>query len=484
MNLIKFFTKDGGVAGLEVNDDCLRLVLLEEQKKTPPKVSLAVEVLLEPAAVSAGQILNRTAFTAGLKKLLSQAGRRINYVIVSLPADQIYLKVFTFPPTLSKEKLDNSLKLITSFQLPKPVETVYYDWEKISGQADKSQASLALIDKDRVRTMIDCLAGCGLQAVAMEFHPMGVARALDPADDAPALFIDKGLSSTAFSIVQKGSVRFLRCLPNRYLKNETAGEADKIAAYYEIEAEKIGRLILRGAFTEAERKKFSLPAAYPKIVPLAPADKIAGQTDWLPALGAAWRGLIPRADDRLTSLMEIGTELAYEQKKALTFAGFMVKLTAVLTIFFVCAFAGTWLLSLKIRENFNNRIENYRSLPATAGTDELEARAASFNELVAKAAELARSEPLWTVLIKEVTGRVTPGIQINSLNIGGAGQPVSISGLAEGRDGLNRFKESLAASDLFSDVVTPNVTLPLSGRTTIPFTLTFNLRDPSALNRK
>jgi hypothetical protein len=480
MNFTKFFTKEGHIAGLSISDDVLKLALLEAKKKTPLAVKFLFEEQLAPGDVVRGQVINKDNFLKSLKKLIARSKPRIKYVIASLPAESIYAKIFSFPPGISGEKLDSAIRLVTNFQLPKKVEEINLDWEKII-EPEKNQALLSLIEKKRAREMLDLLESAGLHIVALEYHQMGVARMLKLPAGEPILFLESGSGSLVASVMKNNTVRFLRNLPIRLLEDKTLGaELQKIMNYYENEDTAIAKLALLGEIDGSIAAGLPLAIIEPDLIDLAGFERASDKLRFLEVLGAALRGLVPRSQDQLISLMEIGTEEAYRQKIAITFSDFLTKLTIVLASFFCLAFGATWLLALSVQQNFNQQIASFYAESGNEEMTKLGEKADKFNALVAQTGELVRAEPKFSILLTELKSRLTEGITINTLSVPSIDGKMNVIGVAHLRSQLKLFKKSLDESRLLA-----NVELPLENldkRYDIPFSITFELVAPNALN--
>ncbi|MFA4815588.1 MAG: pilus assembly protein PilM, partial [Candidatus Gracilibacteria bacterium] len=331
MNLTKFFTNEGDIAGLEINDSALRLVLLKTKKQEAPRVKFSLEEILPEGDLRGGVIKNPAGFLKSLKNLLARAKPKVKFVIVSIPADSIYAKVFSFPPGVVGEKLDSSIKLATAFQLPKEPDQIYLDWEKLADE-NRNLALLSLSDRTLINDLIAPMESAGLKVLAVEYHQMSLARALTLPAGQAVLVIEKSSAGHIFSIIKNKTVRFLRSLPRERLHSSLGGEAARIRDYYEIEDCPLKKIILLGNFAKEEVASLLSDKNGLEISELPAVDAVPPV-----AFGAALRGLIPRSDDNLISLMESGTEEAYEQKKALTFADFLTKTSLLVAAFFVLA---------------------------------------------------------------------------------------------------------------------------------------------------
>jgi hypothetical protein len=474
VNLTKFFTNEGDIAGLEINDSALRLVLLKPNKKAAPKVKFSLEEILPEGDIQDGVIKNPAGFLKGLKNLLARAKPKIKFVVVTIPAEGIYAKVFSFPPGVVGEKLESSIQLASTFQLPKENDKVYLDWEKLP-EVDHNLALLSLADRARINDLVVPIESCGLKVLAIEYHQMSLARALTLPAGQAVMVIEKNSTDFIFSVIKNKTVRFLRSLPRERLRSSLGSEASRIRDYFEIEDSPLVKIILLGNFSREESSSLLSLKNGLEVSELPTVDTIPPV-----ALGASLRGLIPRADDNLISLLESGTEEAYEQKKALTFADFLTKITLLISAFFILAYAGTWLLVVRIEENFNKQITVITARPNQGAATELESAAAKYNSRISQTSTLAKEEISWSKLLTLVNKTLPPGLTITDLTANGVTSPITLVGVSKDRPTLKAFKKNLDETPEFKDIILPQTNL--EKKNDIPFMVSFNLADPNQFN--
>lgn len=474
MNLTKFFTNEGDIAGLEINDSVLRLVFLKSKKNEPPKVKFSLEENITDGDFQGGVIKNPESFLKGLKNLLARAKPKIKFVIVSIPSDNIYAKVFSFPPGVVGERLDNSIKLATEFQLPKETDKVYLDWEKLP-EADHNMALLSLANRELINNLIAPIESAGLKILAVEYHQMSLARALTLPPDQAVMLIEKNQSGYIFSVIKNKAVRFLRGLPRERLRSSLGSEAIRMRDYFEIEDSPLKKIILLGDFSQNEVDSLIKEKRDLEVSELPTMDTVPPI-----ALGAALRGLIPRSDDALISLMESGTEEAYVQKKALTFADFLTKISLIIAAFFVLAYAATWILVVRIEEDFNKQITVITSRPDQTAAVELENQLTKYNSRIGQTAVLVKEEISWSKLLTLINKTLPPGLTVTNVSAPSLTAPITLVGVSKDRPALKAFKKNLDETPELKDIVLPQTNL--EKRSDIPFMASFNISDPSQYN--
>lgn len=508
-SFLNFFTRDELIFGLEISDCFLRLAVLEavapgrggNSKNKEEKIIQARgigEKSLKKGTVENGEVKDKKAFVKDLKFLLGKSDKLVNYAIVSISGSRLYSKAYSFPQTVAGEKLEEAMKLIVGFQLPFKQEEVYLDWEKAgngplrpdgSGEASQSnEVVLAASPKTVIDKYLEVLAEAGLKTVAVEFYGASVARAINLQEGQSAVVMLGREEGTETYIVKKHIAQFKRFLPEKFFpdKKSLKDEAERIVNFFENEDKNKVSFFIAANETE----KDNLPK---EILPSMKAEEMIGGSfivqpeiksspeKWLVAVGAAIRGLSPRAEDNHISLMPMGTEEAYEKQKAISFAKFVSALTIGLSSFFVFAFVGALILMTSIEGGFNKRLNTLNSLPISGSSAILEQRAEKLNGLLVKAKNVLASAPKWSDNVTVLKSQVVAGsdIIINSFSISSAGNSVSFKGVAKNKASLNSFKKKLEDSNLFSDISFPPIGLFQVDN--IPFSISFNIKKISMI---
>lgn len=479
MNFLSLFTREEQIAGLEINETFLRLALLkiadekkekkptnnknEEVKKSPVvQIQFLIEEKLDPGTISNGIVQNKKSLVKSLQNIIKKSPVKIRYVIASIPADNVYSKIFSFPKTIGEERLEETMKLTVGFQLPVKPEEIYIDWEK-TGENEANEVCLAAISKTTANPFIEALNEAKINPVAVEQHPLSIVRAADLEAGSSTLIKIAGEKTLGIFLSKNKTLRFSRILPEKLLNKKIIDEEiKKISDFYESE---------NGAIKKSAT-----------IEELNPAEKLNNQikdenkSKWLISIGAGLRGLIPRSQDTLISLMPIGTEDAYEYQKAVVFSEFISTAVIGLSIFFSAAFIGVLILMSTIQQKTLRQMENLSSLPIPAEAAELEEKARQLNITIDAASKILKTTPRWSKAVEQLKNSAVQGITVSNFQMGSPSAVFNIAGTAQTRDQLNRFKKSLDDSELFA-----NVNLPLSNleqRENIPFSMSFKLKNP------
>ncbi len=451
---------------MEISDNYFRLSLLSFNKERfTQEVGFAIEESLAAQTVQKGIVVDDKAFIASLTNLLNKQGKnKVSYVILSLPPDQVFTKIYSFPQTIENNKLKESQKLITDYQLPFKAAEIYFDWEEIKSK-DKNEFLLAAINRSVIDKYVQLLSKAGLKTVAVEFHPVSLLRAVDLPDKGQFLISQENPNATYIYLAKEKKLRYLRVLPKEFMgKEKVPDEIKRIANFFEAE---------NGSL------QASLELGKTKILEKYRSPLFDNEAKWTISLGAAIRGALLRSEDKLISLMPIGTEKAYEYQRAATFTKFIYTLTLSLAIFFLFAYVGSWLLMLSIQQQKASQIESLSATQIPPETAGLEARMQKLNSLTALTVRLINLSPRFSGLLEETKKRVPTDVKVTSMIVSSPSGDITLVGVAETRVALNQVKKSLEDSPMIKEVNLPLTNL--EQREKIPFSLTFKVENPISL---
>ncbi len=470
MNFSRIITREEPIGGLAISDDSLRFVFFDISKKEK-NIVLAEEVL--PAGIIEGGIIkNRDGALLAFQNLVKKIPKKIRCVVVSLPPDYIYSKIFSFPKIVTKEKLEDAMKLAVGFQLPiKPNET-YIDWHGIgintAAENEKTEVSLFAIPKDIVDAYLGIFAAVGLNPVAVESYPLSLLRGLDIPQEKIILISFGYSASHSVFIVKNGILRFIRTLPReRFPEDAIPREIKRISDFYLAEGGMIDEIIDKEHLRLKKENSVS--------------DDSGEESKWIVSAGAALRGLIPRSDDRLTSLLPVGSEKAYEHQKALVFSQFMYHLVIGVSIFFIGAYGVTWAVVGSFKNNISIEFNKQRSLPIPEDMPALQARAADLNSALAAITAATAASPSWSGVIANIQNKAGGSIRISGISLGSPTDPVAISGIAVNRTDLDVFRNDIRTSPYFNDIKLS--TGNILAQTNVSFSATITLKDPGSLSQ-
>ncbi|MDP1629686.1 MAG: hypothetical protein Q8L57_03640 [bacterium] len=472
------------IAGLELSDSGAHLVLFALGAKMVSKSG----VIFPPGLIEDGEVKDRLKLVRALEILKVQAGpkklKENLYVIVSLPSRNVYSQILELPP-LSPAQIEEAIKWNAQMTLPLEPAKTYFDWQEIKspfGQDLKKEFFVALAAKTKIDPYLDVLEEAGFVPLAIEMPTLGLTRLVH-------FFItgiDKSLSyliaavdwsGVDLTIIKEGSFRFnyYRAWSSKEKQNLTAGrmtpedladilalDIQKITNFYESKNhENIAGIILISSLGQkkelGESLKFKTGL---DVIDFRPQYFSEIDDAWYPALGSALRGIIPREEDTVVSLMPVGTEEHYQKQKLLSFVSFWGNISG--TVF--AGLAGLFLiLSLffgQVENRFSRQMIVFPS--DLAEVKSLEAKALEFNNLVAgilNADNASRVSREWDHIFYHIFRAAEPAdatiLRLSSVSLQ---SPVTIQASTPLRENALDFKRRLEEALFFYDVQ-----LPLTG---------------------
>jgi Tfp pilus assembly PilM family ATPase len=472
MNLLKIISNDIQISGLEISDNSLRFCRLKKDH-----TGLKAEHLIEENLSKKDTLDNEIAFTAKLSKFVKK--NKIKYVIVSIPSDDIFVKTYSFPDLIPDEKIKESMNLTIDSQLPQKKRDLYCDW-MVTKNNDKKNVLLTYIYRKKIDSLTAIAKKVGLKIIAIESLAMSLARSIKQTNNEATLIIEKGLISTSLSVILNNQLIFTLSIPNNKFDKNIKKEIQRVVSYHDWLNIYIKNSILVGNFEKEELKKIPLKIILPETI--QEINNFSNETNWFISLGAALRGLIPRKDDRMVSLMEISTRKAYKQEKIKSFTNFFINLTTVFSIFFIAVFIAAWSFIMVVQNNYIKQITSFNLSIDSENSSKLKDRATNFNKYVGEAAILASKEPHWSIVIEEIRKKIVNGVIVNNLSLQSSDGIFSISGIATDRETINQLKKSFESSTLFDEV---NIPLNnLGKKINIPFSITFKIKSGDLIYTK
>lgn len=464
MRLSQLFMRHTPIAGLEIGETHVRSVLLESKGGEKPSfiIKKINEEPIPEGTVADGRVVNKPALVSALKKLFH--GEK-GYVIMSVPVRNVYYGVFSFPATVKDRRLEEAMDLTIGFQLPINPQDFYLDWEKNSDSSE-NEILLAAIKKEILNEYVETATTAGLYVAAVEIHPMSFLRVANIAENAPMVIERISPSEQILHATTGRVLRFLRSIPKDKASRDTEREKHAVVQFYAVEQK-----------TEPVVKSFEDLSPVPIFLKHPSVAK--NPSAWLIALGAAARGLVPRDEDDLVSLLPIGTEEAYDRQKMSAFAEFWSNAIVGVSLLVTVTFLGAWAFMTSLQESALRGAATFTQDAGDSAPSDAEERAMRWNAIVEKGLAVAPSLPRWAGTVQGIADLTTDGIIIHGLSLPSPSSVMEIRGVARDRSALNGYKKRLTESELLDGVSLPLTNLEF--RRDIPFSISFSLKDPSLL---
>ncbi len=465
MNLIRVISNEEPIGGLDIGDDSLRYSLLKRDHAGLNLLSLAEEKLGPKEGLN-----NKAVFQTKLTKFVRS--NKIKYVIVSIPSDNIFIKTYSFPSAMPDEKIAEAMDLTIDLRLPLKREEIYCDWMKID-EVNEKRVLLTYIKKNQANDLISLLKKANLKTVAIECRAMSIARAIKLAKEEVVLVVEKGILNVSLAVISNNIPIFLHSIPNEKVESSLIKEINKTVNYHNWQNINLQNFVLIGSLPEKLLKKIPLKILEAKLsADIKPMPK---EIKWYVSLGSAFRGQIPRKEDKAISLMEMGTEKAYKLEKANSLVSFFLSITIALSIFFIIIFLAAWSLVVSMRNNYDRQILSFNQNPSSTNASVLREKANSFNNLVDQISSLVKTEAHWSKVVEEAKNKSVDGVIINNMSLPSTDGIFSLTGVANDRETINKLKQSFESSAIFSRVEIPLTNL--GKKIEIPFSMNFKMKN-------
>ena len=344
--LISALQGEERVAGIVIEYDRVRYAEFRKAKKG--ETSHLGRVLVGEGAVTlpegtirGGALVHPEALTEALRKLKREGKPKplqAAQVIIAIPIVRLVGSTISIPAGLSGDAADGAISLEIESLLPFPIEESYVDWQPITGQQpDGTQQEFLYVGArtNEVEPYISAVQRAGLGVVAVEPVTLAMTRGLEV--PGKVVYIAKVTSDALLgtAIDEMGNVRYFhhRSLPAISGKKVGLGDKEKqvdprsqrlaleLAAFIRFLKEEFGdreqELIVDGDLDENAIKALSgLTDSLGIPVRLEHETHLLSRAA---VRGVALRGILPRSEDTLVSLMATGTDAAYAEKQAIFF---------------------------------------------------------------------------------------------------------------------------------------------------------------------
>jgi len=338
------------LVSIEISESNIRVFAFRPNSYVPK----IMEVIVLPAGVfDKGNLVRPEilvqAFNS-LKQKLQKFRQLPCYIILSLPEQNFYTNVVPLPE-LSGQDLIEAVKLNAQMNSPIALDDAYYDWQKISLASSTDQATyvfIAVANKHQINPYISMIEDIGLKVAAIEPRSLSLARTIYNLSGIkePYLVININRDGIDAFLAQNENVVFSdfdswsEILPNTPLANISLEQikehlSTKIPQLlnfyssrynYPIKHFYFGSIIpqARNVLPGFMQQDFQLQPITLRL----PAKWNIITDEWLPIIGSAIRGSIPRANDVIVSLTPVGTEQGYVQARTLSYLSFWIKIAA------------------------------------------------------------------------------------------------------------------------------------------------------------
>ena len=452
---LNFLTPKEKIVGIEINSQKMRMLYLELDRNGKAMVKGQSEIKINEKDLSKALNILKNDFKP--QKYLS------SFAILTIPQNKIYSEIMKFPAALSEDQLVESIGLNASENLPLPLSECYIDWQIIESNNKTNSVLISTIPRKIADNYIKILKENGFKLIALEASFLSIERAIFISEK-PTIFLyltDKGITSIIYKNKSPYFSQFelwnettlgkeIRNIKD--LSKTIKNKIKKLTLYFESRNDemKIEKVLLASHGFDAD---IIIEKIGKSLLPIEKAElkiKSLENNDWITVAGAAARAFIPRSDDKIISLLPVGTESLYETQKAVSFIKSIMTLIFSLAIFYIAVFSGSYLLILNLEKNINNQISIRNSLPLSEEYIKIKSETKEFNSYTRDLANIYQETGSdHGNILKNINKLNTPGISITKLNSVKQNESIYISGIASTRENMNVFRSKIENSSLF-----------------------------------
>ena len=463
---LNFLTPKEKIVGIEINSQKMRMLYLELDRNGKAIVKGRSEIKINEKDLSFEKIKDIKKISKALSRLKNDFKPQkslSSFAILTIPQNEIYSEIMEFPAVLSEDQLIESIGLNASENLPLPLSECYIDWQIIESSNKTNSVLISTIPRKIADNYIKILKENGFKLIALEASFLSIERAVFISEK-PTIFLyltDKGITSIIYKNRSPYFSQFElwnETTVGKEIKNikdlskTIKNKIKKLTLYFESRNDemKIEKVLLVSHGFDADIIIEKIGKA---LLPIEKAElkiKSLENNDWITVAGAAARAFIPRSDDKIISLLPVGTESLYETQKAVSFIKSIMTLIFSLAIFYIAVFSGSYLLILNLEKNINNQISIRNSLPLSEEYIKIKSETKEFNSYTIDLANIYQETGSdYGNILKNINKLNTPGISITKLNSVKQNEPVYISGIASTRENMNVFRSKIENSSLF-----------------------------------
>ncbi len=461
------------VSGLEITDSKISLLALKSFGNKL-RVFTFAEKDLAPGVIENGILKDPQALASALLLLKKEARPKkvpSRYVIVSLPEDLVYLTIKPMP-SLEPDKMREAVEINSQDFLPGDPKDIYWGWQEIVTREKGKGILIASSRKDNLAKFLESFSAASLIPIALEPFSLSSERAFNKIPQALIISVEKNYA-TAF-VIAEDAIRFSTSF-NFSDGMELVKQTKKVLNFYLAE-KKIDNIPVFLAGSAATPEVIKGLSDHLKMEVKGTQEQMIFHEDRIksPAvLGAALRGLISQKDDKNLSLLPVGTQEAYEEKRVLNFVGGVTNLVAITSFLVLLIFFGFWGFLYYLNGTLDQQIQNLSKSPTNSEQDEIQKNLQSINPKLSYMKELLAAETPFSAVLSTVNDAAGGGITFTSIALPKDGKTMTINGNAQSRDTLVSFKDTLNKSSAFSKVDFSSTTV---GETNTSFTVNLTLK--------
>lgn len=198
--------------GIDIGEELIKVIEMKNVGEDF-KITVAKSAPLPSGIFVDGHLVNATALTEFLTRLLQIIGTKAKHVALSAGMQENFRREITLPMMTTKE-LESSIRFEIDRQVPYPENSFYYDYAVVDKNEETSEMKIIILatPKKMLEELNDLLKNIGLTVVAIDTDSLAIHRSLNNADNSVVVNISAG-ENTKIIIYQKAVPVVVRSVP-------------------------------------------------------------------------------------------------------------------------------------------------------------------------------------------------------------------------------------------------------------------------------
>lgn len=428
---------------------------------------------LPTEAIARGKVQNKELVSSVLKELTKELPNKLNKLILVIPEDAVISKSLELPK-LKLEEINEAIQFAAEEYLPFKLDEAVLDWKMIS--ADKQNHILfQAVEKSIIHDYIDQVRDLSFDVSVVETPALAMLQLCD-CKGITRILIHVGIKEAVLTLA-RGCEVIATSVVNYHSKlNEaiTSTILSMMAYYKDFE---VKSLVIGGiGLTQSLVKQMSvlhIPIGGFNL-PITVAPVIAN--NYLLGISAAVRDITPPSDQQTINLLPADIVTQQSSKSTLAMLNFIVWFLNLGSLIIISILGATWWWLQK--EEQSVKANKQQTTPANVQIIEA---AKKTNDLASLAIQLDSYDQFPLELINSINTLQKKGIKIAQINLRLVEKKGEVVGLADDRESLLTFKQSLEEVKDISAVALPASSFVEQSQ--IPFQLNFNLAGAETENK-
>lgn len=454
------FTRKNYYPSLIIFEEKIQVILLDESGK---RVSRLAEERLEPQVIVAGEVKNPQKLALSLKKLFQVANIRERFVVVGIPENKCFTKVLDLP-RLKMNELAEAVTWEADSYLPVESEQVYMDWKIISDkEKDDIRILLIAVPKKIIEGYTAALKEANLTPVAYETTALSLVRLIEEQEirslvieiqsQHATLTLSKGKAIEASSIVtfsgaedEKGIKPLIQTI-------------EKMLSYYEAQGkddEKVKSIYICGErATDAVRSQLAQDTNREiKFAPILIENMPKGKDQNFAIVASlAKKEIQAPKEEHTINLLPPAIQEELERITSKKVNKLLLSITTAVTTSTTVA----CLIAFLALGNTHTLLESEKLelSPLPLETGQVIQETQHLNLAASTIVKVGASRTFPQERIANALTSLPEGVTIVLVTINESKKKIQISGRAQTRADLLKFKDNLEGSQAFSEVILP-----------------------------